>query len=79
MWHRVQTPKPTLSPEQEHLESFDQDWESFPPEELPEHCGVSDVFYWNKHPQKPVDNPWAKLGPKKKVRCHRREWRDPTS
>lgn len=47
---------------------FDKEWESFPPEELADHCGVSDLFYWNRYDDAEVDNPWAKLGPERKVR-----------
>jgi hypothetical protein len=47
---------------------FDKDWESFPPDELADHCGVSDLFYWRRYEQVEVDNPWTRLGPKQKVR-----------
>lgn len=52
---------------------FDKDWESFPPEELADHCGISDLFYWRRYDEDPeaspqVENPWAKLGPERKVR-----------
>jgi len=46
---------------------FDKDWENFPPEELADHCGVSDLFYWQRYEEQEVDNPWARLGPERKV------------
>lgn len=51
---------------------FDKDWESFPPEELADHCGISDLFYWERYDEDPeaspkVDNPWASTGPERKV------------
>ena len=58
---------------------FDKDWESFPPSELADHCGVSDIFYWQRYDEEllaaatgeaavveEVENPWAKLGPERK-------------
>ena len=48
---------------------FDKDWESFPPEELADHCGISDLFYWQRFEDVIVENPWTKLGPERKVRA----------
>jgi hypothetical protein len=49
---------------------FDQDWEQFPDEEVADHCGVSDLFYWDRYDDHDTfDNPWAKLGPQDKVRA----------
>jgi len=58
---------------------FDKDWEAFPPSELADHCGVSDIFYWQRYDEEllaaasggaavveEVENPWAKLGPERK-------------
>lgn len=58
----------------EEANPFDKDWESFPPEELADHCGISDLFYWRRYDEDPeaspqVENPWAKLGPERKVRA----------
>lgn len=51
---------------------FDKDWESFPPEELADHCGISDLFYWQRYDEDPearpnVPNPWTSVGPERKV------------
>jgi hypothetical protein len=59
----------------EEANPFDKDWESFPPEELADHCGVSDLFYWQRYEEDPeadpqVENPWSKLGPERKVRVY---------
>lgn len=53
---------------------FDKDWEEFPPSELADHCGVSDLFYWQRYDEElaaagvstEVENPWASLGPERK-------------
>ena len=46
---------------------FDQDWEKFPTHELADHCGVSDLFYWNRYVDDiDVPNPWALTGPETK-------------
>ena len=58
---------------------FDKDWESFPPSELADHYGVSDISYWQRYDEEllaaamgggavveEVENPWATLGPERK-------------
>lgn len=52
----------------EEANPFDKNWEKFPPSELADHCGASDIFYWQRYDPdlEKVVNPWAALGPEKK-------------
>lgn len=52
---------------------FDKDWETFPPAELADHCGLSDLFYWRRYEENDVEveNPWTKVGPEQKVKPRR--------